>query len=207
MDYVSHSGVLNMKWGQRRYQNPDGSLTDLGRKHYGVGPPRKPGEKAVPPTGIARARKAKQVQNNVDPANQLKKPSNEKPMTKEDVIKSGDYATINRYRSQLSDDELRKAMDRVKLERELQSFAPKPAEKKQSAAKETGKKLIDNLLNETSSGLAKGVGKAGTALAGAATMYAGKALVTKLLGEDKSKAIFDDDLMKILNTNLGQKLK
>lgn len=35
--FLEHSGVKNMKWGQRRYQNPDGSLTALGRIHYGIG--------------------------------------------------------------------------------------------------------------------------------------------------------------------------
>ena len=35
--YVKHSGVKDMKWGHRRYQNTDGSLTELGRIHYGVG--------------------------------------------------------------------------------------------------------------------------------------------------------------------------
>lgn len=32
---VSHSGIKGMKWGQRRYQNRDGSLTQLGRLRYG----------------------------------------------------------------------------------------------------------------------------------------------------------------------------
>lgn len=39
-----HFGVLGMKWGERKYQNPDGSLTDEGRDHYGVGAPRSKSE-------------------------------------------------------------------------------------------------------------------------------------------------------------------
>ena len=31
-DLIQHSGVLGMKWGIRRYQNKDGSLTPLGKK-------------------------------------------------------------------------------------------------------------------------------------------------------------------------------
>lgn len=33
-DIIEHHGILGMKWGIRRYQNPDGSLTELGKKHY-----------------------------------------------------------------------------------------------------------------------------------------------------------------------------
>ena len=33
-DELYHHGVKGQKWGVRRYQNPDGSLTDKGKKHY-----------------------------------------------------------------------------------------------------------------------------------------------------------------------------
>ena len=34
-EYLAHHGILGMKWGVRRYQNKDGSLTPEGRKRYG----------------------------------------------------------------------------------------------------------------------------------------------------------------------------
>lgn len=35
--FIRHHGVKGQKWGIRRFQNEDGSLTEAGRKRYGVG--------------------------------------------------------------------------------------------------------------------------------------------------------------------------
>lgn len=34
-EHLSHYGILGQKWGQRRYQNEDGTLTEEGKARYG----------------------------------------------------------------------------------------------------------------------------------------------------------------------------
>ena len=38
-NYLEHHGILGQKWGIRRYQNKDGSLTTLGKKHRNLNGP------------------------------------------------------------------------------------------------------------------------------------------------------------------------
>ena len=35
-DEIKHHGIKGQKWGVRRYQNEDGSLTNAGKKRYGT---------------------------------------------------------------------------------------------------------------------------------------------------------------------------
>jgi hypothetical protein len=34
-EYLEHFGIKGQKWGIRKYQNPDGTLTEEGKKRYG----------------------------------------------------------------------------------------------------------------------------------------------------------------------------
>ena len=36
-EYLAHFGIKGMRWGVRRFQNEDGSLTNAGRNRYGEG--------------------------------------------------------------------------------------------------------------------------------------------------------------------------
>lgn len=36
-DYLAHYGISGQRWGIRRYQNEDSTLTEEGKRHYGIG--------------------------------------------------------------------------------------------------------------------------------------------------------------------------
>lgn len=44
-EYLAHYGILKMKWGVRRFQNEDGSLTEEGKARYSQGKEKKPNKK------------------------------------------------------------------------------------------------------------------------------------------------------------------
>ena len=67
-DELYHYGVPGQSWGRRRFQNADGSLTALGRDHYGVGDPINPATVVTPKpaatqTPVTYATKARSTPN------------------------------------------------------------------------------------------------------------------------------------------------
>lgn len=94
-----HHGVLGQKWGQRNYQNPDGSLTPLGRIHYGYGKAKEGVGKAARATGKGLVKAAK--------------------VTGKGIQLTAKYATLPVRRNHswmLTKNEMRKMMERYDLE-------------------------------------------------------------------------------------------
>jgi len=88
-DELQHWGIKGMRWGRRRYQNKDGSLTPAGRKRYG--------------------------QDDLSPEERAEREA----ATKKAVMNSGDARKVLAYQSNLTNEELRKALDRVDLNSRL----------------------------------------------------------------------------------------
>ena len=59
--YISHHGMKGMRWGERQWQNKDGSLTPAGRIHYGVGKAKEAAGQAIGKVKTAVGEKVKEL--------------------------------------------------------------------------------------------------------------------------------------------------
>ena len=62
--YLVHHGILGQKWGVRRYQNEDGSLTAAGKARYDTGIiSSRDGDRKTKKKTVARKQIEQQIQN------------------------------------------------------------------------------------------------------------------------------------------------
>lgn len=97
---IQHSGIKGQRWGIRRYQNEDGSLTEEGKKRYGT-----------PETYRAVAKEASSLE-------EATKGASSAVSTAASIINTqrGSQAIRKDY-SKLSNEELQKRVNRLNLER------------------------------------------------------------------------------------------
>lgn len=139
--YLAHHGILGMKWGLRRYQNKDGSLTPAGKTRYAGSPnPRhKPSSarKAAKQRAAAleKARKAKAEKKAFEEARQK-------------ALKSGNATEVLKYKDSSTRTELQEAYNRISTERLLMEISAKETAK--------GKSKVDQILEVADKWAARG---------------------------------------------------
>ena len=119
-EYFEHHGILGMKWGVRRFQNPDGSLTPAGEARYNRKQKREEAKAAK-----AEAKRAKEAA---------------KPPTKAEI-----RAQQLEKLSKMSDQEIRDAIARKQLENQYKQLVLGPDEV--SAGKKYMNTLKDKAIN------------------------------------------------------------
>lgn len=144
-EYLAHFGVQGMKWGIRRYQNSDGTLTAKGRARM-LAKARKYEGKAntsVATNYFAKSRKARLQQKAKDARYEVKRSDLQKARVKTEKQKA--EASKPKKVSEMSNEELQSAIDRMNLEVQYRSKYSELNPKKVSR----GKKLVTDIL-ETS---------------------------------------------------------
>lgn len=117
-----HAGVKGMKWGQRLYQNKDGSLTPLGRARYGT---KQNYTNAKRKATIAAKKKAQEKE-----AAKIKKKTGESPEEqKARILKSRSAKELYENAHLFTTQELQSAYNRLQLEKNIKDMAPKEVKK------------------------------------------------------------------------------
>lgn len=153
-----HWGVKGMKWGVRRYQNKDGSLTPAGQKRYDRDKRENAGKKKGDKVGAADA--DRWVREDLSRSRKLADESNQMVGK---LKNANDNAIRRRPKnkmdlSHMSDQEMRNEINRALLEKQYNDmFAPQNTSR--------GREYVSQVLETSGTVLAIGSSALGIALA------------------------------------------
>ena len=103
-DELTHHGIKGQKWGIRRFQNPDGTLTEAGKRRYGTA------------ENLAAGKTLKQIKKE-------KEEKEKEEKEKERLINSGNAASIKKNAYKLTDEEFQRALNRLDKTKKLNEIS------------------------------------------------------------------------------------
>lgn len=139
---LMHWGIKGMKWGVRRYQNRDGSLTPAGRKRYDKEMAKLKEEEKIAKNKLRTQAKLNKLEEKRREVEALK---SGKPLQKATQKTSGPSL------KDMSDDELRRVVNRMLLEQQYNKMRPEQVS--------AGKKFVDKIMKDVVAPTAVEVGK------------------------------------------------
>ena len=136
-EYIAHHGTKGQRWGVRRFQNSDGSLTAAGKLRYSVGNGGRSISKKVDLKSAAKLKKL-QVKEEAKLERLKIKEAAKNEKYKEKLERKKSLMTNKEYVKTLSDDELRKINSRDSAENMWSKNHPEK--------KNVGRYISDDLL-------------------------------------------------------------
>lgn len=129
-DFLMHHGIKGMKWGVRRYQNADGSLTSAGRKRYNV--------------QVSRLKLKEARRKEKEKARELK----EARASQNRIAKAAHGNLSKRQLNKLTDEELKRVNERLKMEQSYKQMMAQidPSSQQFFKWKEWAAKVVGNAV-------------------------------------------------------------
>lgn len=133
---LQHHGIKGQRWGVRRYQNKDGTLTPAGKKRYKAEMDKLKAEEAAIKNRAATKAKLAKLDAKRKSIEELKKSVDGKTNSKQsDQPKKKSI-------SDMTDDELNKALNRARMEDQYRALRPETV----SAGKQFAGKILNDAI-------------------------------------------------------------